>query len=155
MRARHLNGIAAGLRSFGGVEHRLEFVRERNGVTYYNDSKATNVDATEKAIDAFPGNFGSSSAAKTRIAITPVLRDKVRAKAKGILLIGAAAPIIAGSATWAALAERGCSGQAVRDATLRATPGDIFYLHLACASFDQFDNFEHRGRVFKEVVRSL
>ena len=62
--------LAAALRTFPGVEHRLEFVRERNGVQYYNDSKATNVDATEKAIDAFPGNLWIILEARIRIVIT-------------------------------------------------------------------------------------
>jgi UDP-N-acetylmuramoylalanine--D-glutamate ligase len=150
-----LDGIAAALRTFPGVEHRLEFVRDRDGVTYYNDSKATNVDATEKAIDAFPGNLWIILGGKDKNSDYTVLRDKLRAKAKGILLIGAAAPKIAEQLRGLPVLEKGVLDRAVRDATSSATPGDIILLAPACASFDQFDNFEHRGRVFKELVRSL
>ena len=150
-----LDGIAAGLRTFPGVEHRLEFVRERNGVRYYNDSKATNVDATEKAIDAFPGNLWIILGGKDKNSDYTVLRDKLRAKAKGILLIGAAAPKIADQLHGLPVMDKGALDRAVIDAASQASSGDTILLAPACASFDQFDNFEHRGRVFKELVRSL
>ena len=150
-----LEGIAAALQSFPGVEHRLEFVRERNGVAYYNDSKATNVDATEKAIDAFPGNLWIILGGKDKNSDYTVLRDKLRAKAKRILLIGAAAPKIADQLHGLPTAHEGALDRAVQDAASEAVPGDIVLLAPACASFDQFENFEHRGKVFKELVRSL
>ena len=75
-----LDGIAAALRTFPGVEHRLEFVRERNGVHYYNDSKATNVDATVKAIDAFPGDLWIILGGKDKNSDYTVLREKLRAR---------------------------------------------------------------------------
>ena len=87
--------IAAAVRTFHAVEHRLEFVAEIDGVRFYNDSKATSVDATMKALDSFDGNSGSSSAAKTKAATTRVLRDRLQRKAKAALLIGAAAEKIA------------------------------------------------------------
>jgi UDP-N-acetylmuramoylalanine--D-glutamate ligase len=150
-----LERIAAALRTFPGVEHRIEFVRDRNGVAYYNDSKATNVDATEKAIDAFPGNLWIILGGKDKNSDYTVLRDKLRAKAKGVLLIGAATPKIAEQLSDLPLIEEGTLEQAVRDATSRAAAGDVVLLAPACASFDQFDNYEHRGRVFKDIVRSL
>lgn len=150
-----LGGIAAALKTFPGVEHRLEFVRERNGVRYYNDSKATNVDATEKAIDAFPGNLWIILGGKDKNSDYTVLREKLRHKAKSILLIGAAAPKIASQLEGLPLVEAGGIDRAVERAASMASPGDIVLLAPACASFDQFDNFEHRGRVFKELVRSL
>jgi UDP-N-acetylmuramoylalanine--D-glutamate ligase len=150
-----LDGIAAALRTFPGVEHRLEFVRERNGVAYYNDSKATNVDATEKAIDAFSGNLWLILGGKDKNSDYTVLRDKLRAKAKGILLIGAAADKIAEQLDGLPLLQEGTVDRAVLDATSKAVSGDVVLLAPACASFDQFDNYEHRGRVFKELVRSL
>ena len=73
-----LDAIGAAVESFPGVEHRIEFVRKLDGVEYYNDSKATNVDATLKAIDAFPGDSGSFWAARTRAAITSLLREPLR-----------------------------------------------------------------------------
>jgi UDP-N-acetylmuramoylalanine--D-glutamate ligase len=147
--------IAAGLRTFPGVEHRLEFVRERNGVKYYNDSKATNVDATEKAIDAFSGNLWIILGGKDKNSDYTILRDKLRAKAKSVLLIGSAAPIIAEQLQGLPLVESGAIDSALQRAASQAVAGDVVLLAPACASFDQFDNFEHRGRVFKELVRSL
>ena len=150
-----LTDIPAALRTFPGVEHRLEFVRERNGVQYYNDSKATNVDATEKAIDAFPGRLWIILGGKDKDSDYTVLREKLREKAKSVLLIGAAAPKIAAQLEGLPLTESGAIDRAVEYAASQASPGDVVLLAPACASFDQFDNFEHRGRVFKELVRSL
>ena len=76
-----LADIAAALKTFPGVEHRLEFVREHNGVRYYNDSKATNVDATEKAIDAFSGKLWIILGGKDKNSDYSVLREKLRQKA--------------------------------------------------------------------------
>ncbi|HYI95126.1 MAG TPA: UDP-N-acetylmuramoyl-L-alanine--D-glutamate ligase [Bryobacteraceae bacterium] len=150
-----LDRLATALRTFPGVEHRLEFVRERNGVQYYNDSKATNVDATEKAIDAFPGNLWIILGGKDKNSDYTVLRDKLRTKAKSVLLIGSAAPKIAEQLQGLPLVESGAIDRALERAASQAVAGDVVLLAPACASFDQFDNFEHRGRVFKELVRSL
>jgi UDP-N-acetylmuramoylalanine--D-glutamate ligase len=150
-----LDGIAAGIVSFPGVEHRIEFVRERNGVAFYNDSKATNVDATEKAIDAFPGNLWIVLGGKDKSSDYTVLRDKLAAKAKGVLLIGAAAEKIAAQLPTLPLISCGTIDRAVEYAARNAAPGDVVLLAPACASFDQFQSYEHRGRVFKDLVRSL
>jgi UDP-N-acetylmuramoylalanine--D-glutamate ligase len=147
--------IGAALRTFPGVEHRLEFVRERDGVRYYNDSKATNVDATEKAIDAFPGNLWIILGGKDKGSDYTVLREKLQRKAKAVLLIGAAAPKIAAQLEGLPLVESQTIDRALNWAASQASTGDVVLLAPACASFDQFDNFEHRGRVFKELVRSL
>ena len=150
-----LEGIAAGVRSFPGVEHRIEFVRERNGVRYYNDSKATNVDATEKAIDAFDGNLWIILGGKDKNSDYTALTEKLRAKAKGILLIGAAAEKIAAQLSGLPLVHCGTIDKAIEYAARNAIDGDIVLLAPACASFDQFQSYEHRGRVFKELVRGL
>ena len=150
-----LADIAAALKTFPGVEHRLEFVREHNGVRYYNDSKATNVDATEKAIDAFSGKLWIILGGKDKNSDYSVLREKLRQKAEMILLIGAATPIIASQLEGLPLVESGTIQHAVDLAASEAKPGDVVLLAPACASFDQFDNYEHRGRVFKDLVRSL
>ena len=78
--------IGVALRTFPGVEHRLEFVREHKGIQYYNDSKATNVDATEKAIDAFPGNLWIILGGKDKNSDYTVLREKLQQKAKAVML---------------------------------------------------------------------
>lgn len=148
-------GIAQGIRSFPGVEHRIEFVRDRNGVRYYNDSKATNVDATEKAIDSFPGNLWIILGGKDKNSDYTVLREKLAEKANGILLIGAAAEKIAHQLPGLPLIPADTIDRAVEIAASRAKSGDVVLLAPACASFDQFQSYEHRGRVFKELVRGL
>jgi len=148
--------IAKGVRSFAGVEHRLEFVAEIGGVRYYNDSKATNVDATLKALDAFPGRILIILGGKDKGSDYTALQKPLREKAILALLIGAAAEKIekqiAGSV---AMEHAGTIERAVEIASHAARPGDVVLLAPACASFDQFQNYEHRGRVFKELVHQL
>jgi UDP-N-acetylmuramoylalanine--D-glutamate ligase len=149
--------IAKAAASFAPVEHRLELIREIDGVAYYNDSKATSVDATLKAIDAFSGGLWIILGGKDKNSDYTVLRDPLRAKARAALLIGAAAGKIAGQLGIDAvpLLQCGTLAQAVAEAHRSAKPGDTVLLAPACASFDQFDSFEHRGRVFKDLVNSL
>ncbi|MGA2599005.1 MAG: UDP-N-acetylmuramoyl-L-alanine--D-glutamate ligase, partial [Bryobacteraceae bacterium] len=136
-----LEQIVAAVRSFPGVEHRLEFVRELNGVAYYNDSKATNVDATLKAIDAFPGGIWIILGGKDKHSDYTVLQQPLREKAKAALLIGAAAPIIEAHLANALRIEHSETLQnAINTASREAQPGDVVVLAPACASFDQFDN---------------
>ncbi len=150
------SAIASGVRSFAGVEHRLEFIAEINGVSYYNDSKATNVDATLKAIDAFPGNLLVILGGKDKGGDFTLLREPLRQRAKVALLIGAAAEKISSQIQGAIRMESpGTIESAVSRAAELAQPGDTVLLAPACASFDQFHNFEHRGRVFKQRVRLL
>ncbi len=159
--AAHLAGvplerIAAAVRSFPGVEHRIEFVRKLDGVDFYNDSKATNVDATMKAIDAFPGGLWIILGGKDKGSDYTVLREPLRQKAKAVLLVGAAAAKIKthlGDAV--RLIDAGTIAEAIRAAWREAAAGDTVLLAPACASFDQFNSYEHRGRVFKELVRAL
>jgi UDP-N-acetylmuramoylalanine--D-glutamate ligase len=146
--------IADGVRSFAGVEHRLEFVADINGVRYYNDSKATNVDATLKALDAFPGRILIILGGKDKGSDYTVLQQSLRDKAILALLIGAAAEKIEGQVKGSVAVERaGTIERAVEIAARTAHSGDIVLLAPACASFDQFENYEQRGRIFKELVR--
>jgi UDP-N-acetylmuramoylalanine--D-glutamate ligase len=148
--------IAKGVRSFAGVEHRLEFVSEIVGVRYYNDSKATNVDATLKALDAFPGRILIILGGKDKGSDYTVLQKPLREKAILALLIGAAAEKIEKQITGSVALERAETlERAVETAAHAAQPGDVVVLAPACASFDQFQNYEHRGRVFKDLVRHL
>ncbi len=150
------SAIAKGVRSFAGVEHRLEFVVEIGGVRYYNDSKATNVDATLKALDAFPGRILIVLGGKDKGSDYTVLQRPLREKAILALLIGAAAEKIERQITGSVAIERaGTIERAVEIASHAARPGDVVLLAPACASFDQFQNYEHRGRVFKELVHRL
>jgi UDP-N-acetylmuramoylalanine--D-glutamate ligase len=154
-----LDAIEAAIRTFPGVEHRIEFVRTLDGVSYYNDSKATNVDATEKALDAFDGGLWIILGGKDKQSDYRTLAGRLQAKAKGVLLIGAAAGIIRAQLTEvdAALPLRECGTieAAVALARAEATAGDTVLLAPACASFDQFQSYEHRGRAFKELVQQL
>jgi UDP-N-acetylmuramoylalanine--D-glutamate ligase len=148
--------IRAAVMMFPGVEHRLEFVRKLNGVDWYNDSKATNVDATLKAIAAFDGDLWVILGGKDKNSDYSVLASPLREKAHAALLIGAAAekidPQLRGSVP---LFRSGTIEAAVAEAHARAKSGDTVLLAPACASFDQFENFEHRGREFKRLVHAL
>jgi UDP-N-acetylmuramoylalanine--D-glutamate ligase len=143
------------VRSFQAVEHRLEFVAKVAGVDYYNDSKATNVDATIKALESFPANVHLILGGKDKGSDYSVLNDLLRERVKRVYTIGAAAAKIESQIAGAEIVPAHTLDNAVRQASASAQPGDIVLLAPACASFDQFQNYEHRGRVFKEVVQSL
>jgi len=151
-----LAAIAAAVRTFKAVEHRLEFVRSLQGMDFYNDSKATSVDATLKALDAFSGGLWVILGGKDKGLDYTVLRAPLAAKAHAVLLIGAAAAKIGEQLAGAVpLEHAGTLENAVRFAYAHAHPGDTVLLSPACASFDQFNSFEHRGQVFKSLVQQL
>ena len=145
--------IARAIQSFHAVEHRLEYVATRNGVDFYNDSKATNVDATAKALAAFSSGIhlilGGKDKGSDYTLLAPLLRDRVRA----VYTIGAAADKIE-SQLRGVVSLHSCVTleKAVRAATTAAHSGDVVLLAPACSSFDQFESYEHRGRVFKDLV---
>jgi UDP-N-acetylmuramoylalanine--D-glutamate ligase len=148
--------IRNAVKEFKAVEHRLEFVATVNGVEYYNDSKATNVDATIKALESFPANIhiilGGKDKGAPYTPLVPLLRDR----AKRVYTIGAAAAKIEEEISGSVdIVKAGTIDIAVRKAAESAQPGDVVVLAPACASFDQFDNYEQRGRVFKELVQAL
>jgi len=148
--------IASAVRSFAGVEHRLEFVAEIAGVRYYNDSKATNVDATQKALEAFPGRVIVILGGKDKDSDYTALRKELNERATLALLIGSAAEKIASQINGSVKLERvETLDRALEHAEREALPGDIVLLAPACASFDQFENYEQRGRVFKQLVHKL
>jgi UDP-N-acetylmuramoylalanine--D-glutamate ligase len=148
--------IAKGVKSFAGVEHRLEFVAEIGGVRYYNDSKATNVDATLKALDAFPGRILIILGGKDKGSDYFALQKPLRDKAILALLIGTAAGKIEKQIAGSVALERAETlERAVETASHAAQRGDVVLLAPACASFDQFQNYEQRGHVFKDLVRQL
>jgi UDP-N-acetylmuramoylalanine--D-glutamate ligase len=148
--------IAEGVRTFAGVEHRIEYVATISGVEYFNDSKATNVDATLKALDAFPGNVLVILGGKDKGSDYRILRQALRGHARLALLIGSAADKIEADLGGVIPVERAETlPQAVDIASQRAQAGDTVLLAPACASLDQFENYEHRGRVFKQLVHEL
>jgi UDP-N-acetylmuramoylalanine--D-glutamate ligase len=148
--------IRESVRNFRAVEHRLEFVARIAGVDYYNDSKATNVDATIKALESFPANIHLILGGKDKGSDYTVLHGLLRQRVKRAYTIGAAAAKIESQIQGAVGIEHAETLEnAVRRASDSAVAGDVVLLAPACASFDQFQSYEHRGRVFKETVHSL
>ena len=149
-------GIASAVGTFRAVEHRLEFVRSVSGVEFYNDSKATSVDATRKALDAFAGGLWVILGGKDKGLEYTALRAPLAARAHAALLIGAAAPKIAEQLQGAVpLVSAGTIEAAIAHAYAHAVPGDTVLLAPACASFDQFQSYEQRGQFFKQIVNQL
>ena len=148
--------IRIAVAGFRAVEHRLEYVATVGGVEYYNDSKATNVDATIKALESFPADVHLILGGKDKGSDYTVLRDLLRERVKSVYTIGAAADKIQSQIEGVVNSRRSETLEvAVKQAAASAEPGDVVLLAPACASFDQFQNYEHRGRVFKQLVRGL
>jgi UDP-N-acetylmuramoylalanine--D-glutamate ligase len=155
-RREDLPALVAAIKQFPGVEHRIEYVTEINGVKFYNDSKATNVDSTVKALEAFDRDIivilGGKDKGSDYTALAPLVRERV----KQVILIGAASDKIAAQLEGACPISRATTMMhAVYQSFDAAQTGDTILLAPACASFDMFDNYEHRGRVFKQEVMNL
>ena len=146
--------VRSGLRSFAGVPHRLEEVAERDGVLYVNDSKATNVDAARVGIEAFdPGTVHAILGGSLKGGSFVGLRDPLASRAKAAYLIGEAAERMAADLDGAVPLTRSADlATAVAQARAAASPGDVILLSPACASFDQFENYEERGQKFRELA---
>ncbi len=176
-----IDAVREGLRSFAGVEHRLEEIALQDGVLYVNDSKATNVASTLVALEAFPPVAAATPAAApatAAAATTPAatttgvvhlilggqakgqdfsaLRGRVERDCRGVYLIGEDAPMIAAALAGVRVPVRECGDleHAVAAATVAARPGDVVLLSPACASYDQFADFQARGERFRELVLS-
>lgn len=152
--------IRNAVRDFKAVEHRLEHVATIHGVEYYNDSKATNVDATIKALESFPSNIHLILGGKDKGSDYTVLNELLRARVKRVYTIGGAAAkiesqIVSSKGGGPEIDHAETLETAIRHAAESATPGDVVLLAPACASFDQFRNYEHRGKIFKAAVRTL
>jgi len=150
------DAIARAIENFKAVEHRLEYVATIDGVEYYNDSKATNVDATEKAVAAFAGGIHLILGGKDKGAPYSPLAALVRERVRAIYTIGAAAPKIEAELR-GVVTIQSCEtlANAVDAAAAAAKPGEVVVLAPACSSFDQFENYEQRGQVFKQLVSDL
>ena len=142
------------LENFRGLEHRLEWVRELRGVNYYNDSKGTNVDSTVIALRSMDRPVHLILGGRDKGAPYDPLLPLIRARVRTVLLIGEATPIIRAAVQGAGVPvhDAGVLEQAVALARAFAKPGEAVLLSPACASFDQFENYEHRGREFKRLV---
>ena len=145
--------IANAIADFRAVEHRLEYVATLNGVEFYNDSKATNVDATAKAIGAFPPGIHLILGGKDKGSDYTQLNQLLRERVTAVYTIGSAAAKIE-SHLRGVITIHSCVTleKAVNAAATAARPGEVVLLAPACSSFDQFESYEHRGRVFKELV---
>ena len=148
-----VDAIRRAVASFKAVEHRLEYVTTINGVEFYNDSKATNVDATAKAIAAFSSGIHLILGGKDKNSDYTQLSQLLRARVRAVYTIGSAAAKIE-SHLRGVVTIQSCEtlDRAVSAAADAARPGEVVLLAPACSSFDQFENYEHRGRVFKELV---
>src|SRR5581483_4305703 len=145
--------IAEALRTFAGVPHRLELVAETNGILFVNDSKATNVAAARRALAAYAGEplhliLGGQPKGED---FAPLALD-LGANVRSIHLIGRAAPELARTLGGH---DDGTLARAVAHAAAEARPGDVVLLSPACASYDQYANFEERGEEFRQLSRSL
>ena len=148
--------IRASVRSFKAVEHRLEFVRTVQGVEYFNDSKATNVDAAMKAVSSFPGGVHLILGGKDKDSDYTLLGPLLRERVKAVYTIGSAAEKIERELHGVVkMVGAGTIDVAVHEARKAAVPGDVVLLAPACSSFDQFENYEHRGRTFRHIVNEL
>ncbi len=148
--------IRSAIVNFKAVEHRLEYVATIGGVEYYNDSKATNVDATMKALQSFPANIHLILGGKDKGSDYTVLNNLLRERVKSVYTIGAAAEKIHSHIKGTTqIVSSGTIESAVKQASSTAQPGDVVLLAPACASFDQFQSYEHRGRVFKDLIGQL
>lgn len=148
--------IRSATRRFPGIEHRLEFVRELDGVRYYNDSKGTNTGAVLKSLASFDAPVVLIAGGVHKGGSYRVLEPLVRERVRKLILLGASAGLMRedlGSSADTVTVED--YPAAVREARDAARPGDVVLLSPACSSFDMFENYAERGRVFKELVRAL
>ena len=148
--------IRAGVAQFRAVEHRLELVRTWHEVAFYNDSKATNVDAAMKAIASFPGGVHLILGGKDKDSDYTQMRELLCERVRVVYTIGTAAEKIRRALDGVVkMVGAETLDRAVSEAAKAAVPGDVVLLAPACSSFDQFENYEHRGRAFRELVLAL
>ncbi|HEY6413359.1 MAG TPA: UDP-N-acetylmuramoyl-L-alanine--D-glutamate ligase [Edaphobacter sp.] len=148
--------IRATVRAFKAVEHRLELVKSLRGVEFYNDSKATNVDAAMKAVASFPGGVHLILGGKDKNSDYGLMAELLKERVKAVYTIGSAAEKIERQLAGVVKMESAGTLQvAVAQAAVAAVSGDVVLLAPACSSFDQFDNYEHRGQVFRQLVSEL
>ena len=159
--AAYLAGVAPSqmaklLREFSGVEHRIEPVATLEGVRWFNDSKATNPESSIKALEAFPGQVTLIAGGRDKNTDLAEFMNLVKQKVDRLILIGEAAARFAAAAKAAGvknIVQAGSLAEAVETACQLARSPQVVLLSPACASYDMFDNYEQRGRNFKQLVR--
>jgi UDP-N-acetylmuramoylalanine--D-glutamate ligase len=148
--------VRASVAEFRAVEHRLELVRRWNEVEFYNDSKATNVDASMKAVASFPGAIHLILGGKDKDSDYAVMAALLKERVKAVYTVGSAAEKIEHQLHGVVkMVSAQTIEKAVAAAAKASAPGDVVLLSPACSSFDQFENYEHRGRVFRQTVMEL
>jgi UDP-N-acetylmuramoylalanine--D-glutamate ligase len=148
--------VRGSVAAFRAVEHRLELVRRWNDVEFYNDSKATNVDASMKAVSSFPGGIHLILGGKDKDSDYGTMAELLKERVKVVYTVGSAAEKIEHQLHGVVkMVAAQTIERAVAAAAKGATPGDVVLLSPACSSFDQFENYEHRGRVFRQTVMEL
>jgi UDP-N-acetylmuramoylalanine--D-glutamate ligase len=148
--------IRVSVASFKAVEHRLEFVKSVKGVEFYNDSKATNVDAAMKAVASFEGGIHLILGGKDKDSDYTLMAELLKERVKAVYTIGSAAEKIERQLQGVVKMVSAETMQvAVAKAAAAAVSGDVVLLAPACSSFDQFENYEHRGQVFRQLVNEL
>jgi UDP-N-acetylmuramoylalanine--D-glutamate ligase len=148
--------IRASVAGFKAVEHRLELVKNVGGVEFYNDSKATNVDAAMKAVASFQGGIHLILGGKDKDSDYELMAELLKERVKAVYTIGSAAEKIERQlAGVVKMVSAGTMQVAVAKAAEAAVSGDVVLLAPACSSFDQFENYEHRGQVFRQLVSEL
>ena len=149
-------GMRASIKSFQGLEHRLEKVLTLRGVDFVNDSKATTVDATLKALESFDRKIVLILGGRDKGADFALLRKPVKAKVKKVILVGEAAEKIRKALRGTVPMDAAPSiKEAAALGFASASPGEVVLLAPACTSWDMFKNFEERGEIFKREVRGL
>ncbi len=149
------NKTIEGLRTFPGVEHRIEHVATADGIAFYNDSKSTNVDSLKVALEGMTRPVVLIAGGRGKGSDYGVLRGLVERSVRALVTLGEDAPQLETAFGDLVPTERATDmADSVRRAAAAARPGDAVLLSPACASFDMYDNFEHRGRVFKQCVQA-
>ncbi len=152
----NIEGINSALKSFKGLPHRLEYVTTIGQVRYFDDSKATNVDAVLRALEVFDGKIILIMGGLDKGGEYGVLKDQLLEKVRLILVIGEARKIIQKSlGSYTEITEASSMAEAVDMAHERSVPGDTVLLSPACSSFDMFDSYAHRGDVFCKAVKKI
>jgi len=151
-----LSAMVRALKGFQGLAHRTQFIRELDNVRWFNDSKGTNIGATQAALNGMPGKVVLIAGGEGKGADFRELRETVASKVSAVVLLGRDAEVIKQSLEGTTTLIHAVDMQdAVNQARQYAEAGDVVILSPACASFDMFDNYEHRGNVFSEYVRGL
>ena len=152
----NVSAVRETVHSFRGIPHRLEKVRELNGVEYYNDSKATNLASTQKAIRAFPEGIVLILGGRDKGSDFSVLRPLIIQRVKSLILLGEASQKIKSQLDGTVPVEQvSTMHDAVAAAFRCSQPGNVVLLAPACSSFDMFDNYNDRGNTFRELVSQL